>query len=645
MSEQPKDVEEKAETKTAIPELLRVSACKIDTRVGDVAHNFDQITSAFTEAIHEGATLVLMPELALTGYTLGDLLLNDQVQDNVNSSLIALKKVTENTETALIVGASLRHKNKLFNTAVVVASGKVQGVVPKSSLANYKEFHESRWFESGKNITDKEIIIGSDKVPFGTDILFDVAGVKVAIEICDDLCGGKQPSQKTALAGGEVICNLSASNEIIGKAKHRRQLVSAQSSSLACVYIYTSSGVEEASTETVFGGHRIIAEYGSIVVESALLERGNRRTSYNIDVDKLKNNRNKLAHADGQNNYRLIETSIVKNLPKLKTSSGIARQLEGSKFILELGAQGLATALKSSDMTKVVLGISGGIDSAVAAIIAKRALDILELPASNLHTVGMPASASTGKTQANATKLAEALGATHQIIPITDITNNILRSTGHDQSTQNVVFENAHARLRKLITLQISNQVDGIELCTSDLGEQFQGWATFGGDTQGGYAVLAGLPKSSARKLLLWAAGQPQYKQISKVLNNIASATVSPELTGNGEDLSQSTDELIGPEDLREFVLTQLLGEMSAPEQITSETVRNFVDKYTAETINRWIPKILDRFTRSQIKRDSQAAGPIYTTVGLSPRTTFRMPPVVRPEWRNKFIDRSKQDV
>lgn len=625
-----------------VEDYLRVMTASPDVALADPATNVRILSDVYTQAKQEQAELLVLPELAVSGYSTADLFFNRHVLDKTEAALNELAKLTTDGP-AIVAGAPIEQNGILYNCAVVLAEGSVQGVVPKTFLPNYNEFYEKRWFTSGKDITGRDIRLGGEAVPFGTDLLFDINGTRVGVEVCEDGWAAISPGTHAALQGAEVIVNLSASNESIGKASFRRKLVTDHASRLICAYVYTSAGRGESVADTVWGGHQLLAENGRLVDEVKPLRAGN--LVYDIDREYLLADRtvNKTYGDEAAAERQVIQFRIIDISVPRPTDGRLLRHVEGRPFgnpeacaeAFDIISQGLADRLEDIGAKATVLGLSGGLDSTLAILVAAEARRKLGKPTSFVHSIGMPGFASSERTQDNATQLAEALGSTHKIMPINDISEQFMNTIGHDGETEDITYENIQARTRTEILMNYANMVGGMVQGTGDLSESAQGWCTYNGDHMSMYNPNANVFKTMAKDMVRWYADNKATDEVKAVLYDILNTPISPELTGNG-DLSQTTEDIIGPYELTEFFQVELQRRKSSPNKIGYlATQASFEHTYTEEEIQHWLNSFLDRYTSSQWKRDVAPNGVQTGSIGNSPRTQLRLPPNLSRRWKD----------
>lgn len=615
---------------------LRVAAACPLVRVADIAENVAQIKALYAEAVSQSVALVVCPELAVTGYTLGDLVLQQALHQQVDVALRALAALTTQQPTALIVGAPLPVGNGLYNTAVVLADGRIQGVVPKQFLPSYAEFYEKRWYQTWSGGVVQCDIAGM-QVPFGHELLFVCHGVPVGIEICEDLWVSQAPSQSLTEAGALVVVNPSASPELVGKATYRRQLVSIQSAKTMAGYVYAGCDWHESTIDVVMSGHQLIAENGRIVAEREPFAVGQRLTVADIDVAHLRFDRRRDSNRITQTTHQHIQVPLtpvaytpqpqVQAHPFLPRSESDGQRHERLTHIINIQAHGLAQRIHATHGARLHLGLSGGLDSTLAFLVACRAAEICATPVADmLATYTMPARASSDRTQHNAVQLATLYGVSSQVIPIADLVAQQLQALGHDGVTQDVTYENVQARMRTSILFNMANLHGGMVLGTGDLSETALGWCTFNGDHMSHYHVNAGIPKTLVRHLVRHVA-DTAIPAVQTVLWDILDTPISPELTTTGDGtVSQKTEDIIGPYELHDFFLYYVVRWGDEPAKIAWLATQAFAGVYDAATITRWLKVFVRRFAGSQFKRSVMPDGPKVGSVALSPRGDWRMP-------------------
>lgn len=604
--------------------------------VADCAYNAQQSIQAADTAAQAGAHLLVLPELGITGYTCGDLFLQQQLLDDAIDALKAICAATSGHDMLIVVGLPLRHHSKLYNCAAVLFHGRVMGLVPKSYPPNYGEFYELRHFTpsfNGLQQCETGFLRG---LPIGTQQLFSCSQLPaftLGVEICEDLWVPAPPSILHAVAGATVIANLSASNELVGKDEWRRSLVQGQSGRLVCAYAYANAGCGESTTDLVFAGHNIIAENGVLLAETPLFSQ--EMAIAEIDVQRLVHDRQRLTSFpdSGAERYHTVyfslpirETVLTRPvsatpfIPADGTSLG-----ECCQTILSIQAAGLQKRMAYTGAKTAVVGVSGGLDSALALLVATRAFYNLGLPLSGIAAITMPGFGTTPRTLANAQKLCRALGVTLESIDITATTRAHFADIGHSEDNRDVVYENTQARVRTLTLMDIANQRNGLVVGTGDLSELALGWATYNGDHMSMYGVNASVPKTLLRHIL--ACEAQARPELAQALQDVLDTPVSPELLPpkNGE-ISQETESIIGPYELHDFFLYYLLRWGFTPKKILRLAQLAFGKKYDRDTLLIWMKTFYRRFFSQQFKRSCLPDGPKVGSITLSPRGDFRMP-------------------
>ncbi len=623
--------------------FICVAAGTPKVRVADCRYNAEQIFTMMREAEKQGVKILALPELCLTGYTCGDLFLQDTLLNGAAEGLRTILEATRHLEVLTALGMPVRAGGKLFNCAVVIQKGKVLGVVPKTYLPNYGEFYETRWFQSGADC-------GDDLQPFDDVLAFrsyggigqclidcpTVPGLKVGVEICEDLWASDPPSRRLAEAGATVILNLSASNEVVGKAAYRRQLVVGQSGRLCCGYVYADAGEGESTTDVVFTGHNMIAENGALLAEHRFTAG---LTFADIDVERLAYERRRLTPFPAVNAAGLYrnEAEFTPCATKLRRyvsptpfiPDNAADRASRCEEILTIAALGLKKRLKHTGARSAVIGLSGGLDSTLALLIAALAMGMLHRDPSDIIAVTMPCFGTTERTKNNAVLLAEHMGTTLRTIPIGDTVRSHFRDIGHDPEDQDVTYENAQARERTQVLMDVANQTGGLVIGTGDLSELALGWATYNGDHMSMYGVNASIPKTLVRHLVDYVARDNRKKdpELAQVLEDILDTPVSPELLPAVQgEISQRTEDLVGPYELHDFFLYHAVRWGFGPRKILRLAELALGRQYSREVILKWLKNFYYRFFAQQFKRSCLPDGPKVGSVSLSPRGDWRMP-------------------
>ncbi len=619
--------------------FIKVAAATPKIRVADCDNNAAQIIAQIKEAHTGGASLVVFPELCITGYTCSDLFLQNVLLKSAEKAVATIIEETKNLDIISIVGAPIALRQSLYNCAVVIYKGEILGIVPKVNIPNYSEFYEVRHFTSGRNVDEfffsyagKEDVDFCDKIIFKSKNMPDFC---FAVEICEDLWVADSPSITLAKSGAAIICNLSCSDDVIGKAQYRRDLVTMQSAKLHCAYVYADAGFGESTTDMVFSGQNIIAEYGTVLAESERFTRG--ITYADVDVERLMFERRRVNTYTGCDPDKITESYF--DMPVKQTK--LARKYPRTPFvpsnkddlslrceeIILMQATGLATRLDHTGIKNVVLGLSGGLDSTLALIVCVHAFDMLGIDRKNIHAVTMPCFGTTKRTKSNAQKLSEAYGVSFEEIDITKAVRQHFSDISHDESITNVTYENSQARERTQILMDLSNKYNGLVIGTGDLSELALGWATYNGDHMSMYAVNASIPKTLVRYLTEYEA-QKNGGELGDVLRDVLATPVSPELLPpdkNGE-IAQKTEDVVGPYELHDFFLYYLVRFGFAPNKIYYLAKQTFKGKYDNQTIKKWLTVFLKRFFSQQFKRSCLPDGPKVGSVTLSPRSDWRMP-------------------
>ncbi|HIV97676.1 MAG TPA: NAD(+) synthase [Candidatus Agathobaculum stercoravium] len=618
--------------------FVKIAAATPDLRVADCAYNASEIIKQAKQAAAKGAHLIVFPELCLTGYTCGDLFLQQTLLDGALAALETVCHETAGLNAAVVVGLPLMQQGKLFNVAAVLCGGKIEGIVPKQFIPNYSEFYEARHFVSGAGVPFQTVsLLGQDTLFAGGEpLVFQCNGMpdfSFGVEICEDLWVADPPSTRLAQAGATVIVNLSASDEIIGKASYRRDLVRQQSARLLCAYLYADAGFGESTQDLVFAGHDLIAENGALLAESRLFDRG---VIYaDIDVQRLMHERRRMNTFITEQNPMVAALEIQPGANDLTDRSfprtpfvpaNKALRDERCEEILTLQATGLATRLRHTHARTAVVGLSGGLDSTLALIVLVHAFDMLGLDRKGILAVTMPCFGTTARTKGNAEKLADAYGVTLQTVDIKAAVDQHFSDIGQSKDDLSVTFENGQARMRTLVLMNLANKNGGMVVGTGDLSELALGWATYNGDHMSMYGVNASIPKTLVRYLVAYEADRA-IGELSDVLYDVLDTPVSPELLPPKDgEISQKTEDLVGPYELHDFFLYYMLRFGYPPRKIYHIARKTFAGAYDDATIKKWLVTFIRRFFTQQFKRSCLPDGPKVGTVTLSPRGDWRMP-------------------
>ena len=619
--------------------FVKTAAVSPKIRVADTEYNAQETIRLMREAWEKGARIIVFPELGITGYTCSDLFRQDILLEGAQKALQEIVAASKGMDGLFFAGLPLEINGKLYNVAAAYSDGYLLGLVPKTYIPNYSEFYEARHFTAAPVGCTSVTWQDGTTVPFGTDLLFTcktMPGLKVAAEICEDLWTPNPPSVCHAMHGATVIVNLSASDEVTGKDSYRRDLVKIQSGRLVCGYIYASAGEGESSTDLVFGGHHLIAENGSVLAES---ERFTNETIYgDLDIERLVGERRHYttydvtADPDGymEITYEMksADASFDRYVDKAPFVPGRKEEREKRcEEILAIQSMGLKKRMEHTHCKSVVIGISGGLDSTLALLVAARAVDRLNLPRTCITAVTMPCFGTTDRTYNNACELTRRLGAQLREVDIKEAVNIHFRDIGHDSSVHDVTYENSQARERTQILMDVANQTCGMVIGTGDMSELALGWATYNGDHMSMYGVNVSVPKTLVRHLVRYYADTCGDEELSAILLDILDTPVSPELLPpeNGT-ISQKTEDLVGPYELHDFYLYYMLRFGFAPDKIFYLAKQAFAGEYDDETILKWLKTFRRRFFAQQFKRSCLPDGPKVGTVAVSPRGDLRMP-------------------
>lgn len=616
--------------------FLKVAAATPRIRVADCAYNTARVEELIGEAAEQGVSLCVFPELVLTGYTCGDLFLQQALLDAAQDGLNRILQSSARIPMVVVIGLPVQAGNALYNCAAVCYKGQLLGLVPKQNIPNYSEFYEVRHFTSGAGMPTRTVSLCGQSVPLGVDLLFrcrTMPGFVLGCEICEDLWVPVPPSARLAEAGATVLVNLSASDELIGKAAYRRQLVSGQSARLACGYVYADAGLGESTQDLVFSGHDLICENGTVLAESERFTTG--LIVSELDIGRLVHERRRM-NTFVQSSAPMTEITFDLPMHDVRLTRTFAKtpfvpddraDLQARcEEILHLQAVGLATRLRHTRAKSAVIGLSGGLDSTLALIVTVHAFDILGWKRSGIQAVTMPCFGTTRRTKSNAEQLAEAYGTTLRCVDIKAAVEQHFADIGHDPEQLDVTFENAQARQRTYILMDIANQQGGLVIGTGDLSELALGWATYNGDHMSMYGVNASIPKTLVRDLTAFEASRAP-EPLQRVLLDVLGTPVSPELLPPKDgEISQKTEELVGPYELHDFFLYYMLRFGYPPRKLYRIAVRAFDGVYERAVIKKWLVTFIRRFFMQQFKRSCLPDGPKVGTVTLSPRGDWRMP-------------------
>lgn len=633
------------------------------THVADTEFNIKNIISCIISANKNSAALIVFPELSITGYSCGDLFHQSVLLKSAEKSLFEIAKETKNLDIISIVGLALQHNNSIYNCAAVVQQGKILGIVPKINLPNYKEFYEKRWFSPyGMTFKPETIELSNNSIPFGTNIIFEFNNeFKFAVEICEDLWSTIPPSSFHVLAGANIIANPSASNELVTKAEYRHDLIKNQSARCICGYLYASSGVGESSSDVLYGGHTSIAENGTILHENSRFQRENLISYADIDCQKLsairtlestmEDSLSQLKLLLPNLKYQSIKIKKINQIKEIKRSfsphpfipSDPVLQDKRCSEIINIQASSLAKRIEHIKAKKTIIGISGGLDSTLALLVAVEANKLLGKSIKDIIAVTMPGFGTTKTTYGNAKMLCEIIGCDFREIDIKKTCKDQLEYLKLTTSTRNTVYENVQARQRMMLLMNIANNENGIVIGTGDLSEIALGWSTYNGDHMSMYAVNCGVPKTLVKYLINWYANKSN-PTLKKILINITKTPISPELLPpdkNGK-ISQKTESIIGPFELHDFFLYHTIKYGACPDKVKALAKIAFKNRYNINTIEKYLNLFINRFFSQQFKRNCMPDGPKVGTIALSPRGDWRMPSDASPNIWLRELKNSK---
>ena len=616
---------------------IKVGAFVNKLHLGNPKENAKEIIKGLTEGIKKEVAILLTPELSLTGYTCGDMFLQDKLLKESLSALEEIKEATKDKDIIVLVGIPLEIDNELYNCATVLEKGKILGVIPKTFIPNYNEFYEARWFSSSKNLKRNKINLLGEEVPVSTNLLFRENEICFAVEICEDLWTVNPPSNSHAQAGANIIFNLSSSNEGIGKHEYRKNLVSMQSAKTISAYIYASSGPGESSSDILFGGASMIYENGSLLAENKRFTFENNLITADIDIKKLQNDRlkNKSYMANAKLEEYLTIPVFLRDSKKLErvykeypfVPSNILERKKRSEEILDIASTALARRLMTLNYPKCVIGMSGGLDSTLAFLIIIRALKKLNRDATDILGITMPGFGTTSRTYDNACNLVKEYGGVLKEISIKEACLVHLKDIGLDENDRSVAYENAQARERTQILMDVANKENGIVIGTGDLSELALGWCTYNGDHMSMYAVNSSIPKTLVRYLVEYVKEEETGKK-KEILEDILNTPISPELLPPDKlgNMLQKTESTIGPYVLHDFFLYHFLRYGAEPKKLLYIAINTFKDTFTKEEIKKWLKVFLNRFFTQQFKRNCIPDGVKVGSISLSPRGDLRMP-------------------
>lgn len=624
--------------------FLKVCTVSPNLRLADCKYNTEQIIKSLQEATRQGASLAIYPELCISGYSCADLFFQSTLLDESENSIRQILKASQSLEIVAVVGTVLLKDNSLYNVAIVLSKGKILGIIPKTYLANYGEFYEKRWFASAHNLVTETVSFAGQTCVISPYLIFKCQTIPyfiLGIEVCEDLWSTIPPSLFHSLAGATVLANLSASNEIIGKAQYRRDMIAQQSAKTMSAYLFTSSNIGESTSDLVFSGHQLIYENGYLMTESNLFTEKTTISYAIIDLERLIKERmrgNKFNQTKPLQslNYHCIPFELnvsdadfdryVEPHPFVPQDE--SKRKERCKEIFDIQAHGLARRMKHIHSDYLIMGMSGGLDSTLALLVCMKAARYCNLPSSAVMGVTMPGFGTTDRTYQNAINLMKILGVTLKEISIVEATSQHLKNIQHSLDNHDTTYENAQARERTQILMDLANQYNGIVVGTGDLSELALGWATFNGDQMSMYGVNSSVPKTLVRHLIDYVAYYESEPMVQEILFDVLDTPVSPELlppNSKGE-IAQKTEDLVGPYELHDFFIYYALRFGYQPSKIYFLAQKAFKDKYSSEIILKWLKTFYKRFFTHQFKRSSMPDGPKVGSVCLSPRGDLRMP-------------------
>lgn len=617
--------------------FIKVAAVTPDIRVADVSFNTEKICQAIDSAAKEGAKIAAFPELCITGYTCGDLFAQDVLLDNAKEGLLKAAAHTKGKDMLVFVGVPLAVDGKLYNTAAALNDGEILGFSTKTFLPNYGEFYEMRQFHEGPSHA-RFITFDGKEMPFGPQLLFEeksIDGLIVSAEICEDVWSAVPPSIGAAREGAVIIVNCSASDETVGKAAYRKALIEGQSARLLCGYVYANAGEGESTTDLVFGGHNIIAENGAALAEGKRFENG--MICSEIDIKRLWSERRRNTTFQMSDERRLLripfhigmgETCLTRTFPSRPfVPCDDKERAKRCEEILTIQAMGLKKRLAHAHAGSAVVGISGGLDSTLALLVTAKAFDALGMDRKHIAAVTMPCFGTTDRTYQNACKMSKRLGADLREVPIAESVRQHFKDIGHDTEDHSVTYENAQARERTQVIMDIANKENGMVIGTGDMSELALGWATYNGDHMSMYGVNASVPKTLVRHLVRYYADTCEDETLKEVLYDVLDTPVSPELLPPKDgEIAQKTEDLVGPYELHDFFLYYFLRFGYEPAKIYRIAKSAFAGEYGDEIIYKWLHTFCRRFFTQQFKRSCLPDGPKVGTVALSPRGDWRMP-------------------
>lgn len=622
--------------------FVKVASAIPSVRVADCQYNVEQIESLIVQAEGHGVEIICLPELSLTAYTCQDLFQQQLLLEEAEMALIQLMNFTRSLDIISIVGLPVPYKGSLLNCAAVIQKGKILGMIPKTYLPNYKEFYEKRWFTSGIDIAAGTLLICGQQVPLNQYILFRTPSCTFGVEICEDVWAPIPPSSYMAMQGAEIIFNLSADNDLVGKYDYLKGLLAQQSARTISGYVFSSCGYGESTQDVVFSAKGLIYENGNLLAETPRHELSTQLLETEIDVERIRMERRiNTTFATCASNSRKDLATIIETERTETREFGLTRKIDAHPFvptgkdldercqeIFSIQTEGLAKRISHTGAQTVVVGISGGLDSTLALLVCVKAFDRLGISRRGIVGITMPGFGTTDRTYTNAVNLMNLLGITIREISIKDACVQHFKDLGHDAENHDVTYENSQARERTQILMDAANQMNGFVIGTGDLSELALGWATYNGDHMSMYGVNTSVPKTLVRHLVKWVADSIEDDSTRTVLHDIVDTPISPELIPADEqgNITQKTEDLVGPYELHDFFLYYTLRWGFRPKKVYFLTKEAYGTAYTDETIKHWLKTFYRRFFAQQFKRSCLPDGPKVGSCSLSPRGDWRMP-------------------
>lgn len=618
--------------------FIRVASASFEVKLGQVEENAKNVIQQIKQAKENHAQVLVFPELCLTGYTLQDLFFQARVLNEAKKQLNNIVEITNHLNMVVVIGLPLEFKNKLYNCAAIFFNGNILGIVPKTHIPNYHEFYEARHFASAPQSNQKIYIDDIGLINFGTQLIFEDLNhphLRIAVEICEDVWAPLPPSTLHCLNGATLILNSSASNDLTGKSDYRRSLISSHSAQCVCGYVYTNAGLGESSTDIVFSGHHLICENGMILNESKQYETG--IIYADMDIEKIARERIEMStyHNEFNDNYWSIKFDLLDEDLKLQryydphpfVPSDKTKRAERCKEVFDIQIHGLIQRLKAAHIKKVVIGISGGLDSTLALLVATMAYKKLNYPLTDIIAVTMPCFGTTSRTKNNALMMMEECGVTSLTVDIGNAVMQHFQDIKQDSNIHDVTYENCQARERTQVLMDIANKEGGIVIGTGDLSEVALGWSTYNGDHMSMYAVNVSVPKTLVRYLVDYVSSLYKGEKLEEILQDILDTPVSPELIPASDDkIVQKTEDIVGPYELHDFFLYHHARFHYEPSKLYRITKLTYGHKYDDTTIKKWLTLFYRRFFTQQFKRSCIPDGPKVGSVALSPRGDLRMP-------------------